>query len=293
MFKSIANFFYFILRLFDAICIKLANRSILIWLKEFIENDSYKIIKILDKNVTFFTPNYITKWLIEEFYTKEPETLEWIDNFSYSGTEDKKIFWDIGANIGLYSIYACIKHDNIEVVSFEPSTSNTRILSRNIFINNLENKIKIFQLPLGNIANKFLMFNESEFMEGLGSHTFGKNTNQEEKIFEPKNKYKIIGSTINFLLDNNILECPDYIKIDVDGIEHLILDGASNHLRNKKIKGIIVELNEDFKDQLYSILNTMKENNFKFVSKHRSILVDKFLGDKLKGLYNYKFDRSI
>ena len=137
------------------------------------------------------------------------------------------------------------------------------------------------------------MFNESDFIEGIGSHTFGRNIDQEEKIFKPKNKYQIIGTTINFLLNNNILETPDYIKIDVDGIEHLILDGASNHLKNKKIKSIMVELNEDFKEQFNSILNIMKENNFKFVSKHRSILVDKFLGNKLKGLYNYKFDRKI
>ena len=51
------------------------------------------------------------------------------------------IFWDIGANIGIYSIYAALKHQHIQVVSFEPSTSNLRILSRNISINNLDEKI--------------------------------------------------------------------------------------------------------------------------------------------------------
>ena len=40
-------------------------------------------------------------------------------------------------NIGLYSIYAALRHKNIEVISFEPSTNNLRILSRNISINNL------------------------------------------------------------------------------------------------------------------------------------------------------------
>ena len=55
----------------------------------------------------------------------------------------KKYFWDIGSNIGLYSIYAKIKHENIEIHSFEPSSSNLRVLSRNISINDLENKIKI------------------------------------------------------------------------------------------------------------------------------------------------------
>ena len=77
---------------------------------------------------------------METFFTKEPETLKWIDSFN----DNKKIiFWDIGANIGLYSIYAALKHSDIEIISFEPSTSNLRILSRNISINKLEEKMKI------------------------------------------------------------------------------------------------------------------------------------------------------
>ena len=56
-------------------------------------------------------------------------------------TRPGDLFIDIGANIGLYSIYAAIKHSNSEVISFEPSTSNLRVLSRNISINKLEEKI--------------------------------------------------------------------------------------------------------------------------------------------------------
>ena len=70
---------------------------------------------------------------------------------------EKIIFWDVGSNIGLYSIYAALKHKNCEVISFEPSTSNLRTLSRNIFINNLENKVKIFTNLLTNQREKFLV----------------------------------------------------------------------------------------------------------------------------------------
>ena len=71
------------------------------------------------------------------FSQKEPETLEWIDNFDSNG---KTIFWDIGANIGLYSIYAATKFDSLDIFAFEPSTSNLRVLSRNISLNNFEKK---------------------------------------------------------------------------------------------------------------------------------------------------------
>ena len=41
-------------------------------------------------------------------------------------------------------------------------------------------------------------------------------------------RYKLLGKNIKKILEDKILEIPDYIKIDVDGIEHLILDGAGN-----------------------------------------------------------------
>jgi FkbM family methyltransferase len=57
------------------------------------------------------------------------------------------------------------------------------------------------------------------------------------------------------LLDNKILETPDYIKIDVDGIEHLILRGFDKHLHNSTIKSLSIEINEHFIEQYNEILN--------------------------------------
>ena len=57
-------------------------------------------------------------------------------------------------------------------------------------------------------------------------------------------KYSLFGTTINYLIKNSILQTPDYIKIDVDGIEHLILEGGSQYLEDKKIKSLLIEVNE-------------------------------------------------
>lgn len=289
MIKIFSYILYKLIYYFDYFFLSLAKRSVLIWFKDFIEISSYKEIKILKKRVIFFTPNYITNWLVDTFFTKEPETLEWIDSFNR--TPKKIIFWDIGANIGLYSIYAALKHKNIEVISFEPSTSNLRILSRNISINNLENKIKINQFPLSNIKNKYLLFNESNFIEGIGCHTFGKTKDFEGKNFNPLNKYKIFGTSINFLIDNQVLEIPNYIKIDVDGIENLILEGASKYLKNKKIKSISIEINKNYKKMCEQIFKIMNENNFNLKHKKRSKLVENFSDEKYKETYNYLFVR--
>ena len=45
--------------------------------------------------------------------------------------------------------------------------------------------------------------------------------------------YDLFGVNIKFLLDNKLLDIPDYIKIDVDGIEHLILEGAGLFKKQK------------------------------------------------------------
>ena len=188
-------------------------------------------------------------------------------------------------------IYAALKHSNIEVVSFEPSTSNLRILSRNISINGLEKRIKINQFPLSNVENKYLMFKEEKFIEGVASHTWGEDFNFEGKSFTSANNYKIYGTTINYLLDNKILAIPNYIKIDVDGIEHLILKGASKFLSNSHIRSLSIELNENFKEQVETVLRIMKESNFNLKYKKRAENYSGYKNIELSKTYNYIFKK--
>ena len=291
--KIILKIIYNFLLILDRIIERFFKKSFLYYLKDLFEKDLYIKKEILNKKISFYIPNTTTKWRIKTFYEKEPETLEWIDGFD----DGKKIiFWDIGANIGLYSIYAALKYRNIEIISFEPSTNNLRVLSRNISINNLEEKIKINQFPLSDKTNEFASMNESEFIEGWSMGTFAYQNDFEGKNFVPKQKYKILGTTINFLLDSKILNTPNYIKIDVDGIEHMILKGADRHLDNKNIKSVLIELNENFKDQYDTVLEIMKNNNFKIKFKKRA---DNFYvgnstdekENKFSKIFNYIFER--
>jgi FkbM family methyltransferase len=283
--KKLSFLIYKIIYFINFLFFKITKRSILVWFSEFIENDSYKSIKILNKKVNFFVPNYITNYLIDTFFTKEPETLEWIDNFD----ENKKvIFWDIGANIGLYSIYATLKHPAIEVICFEPSTSNLRILSRNISINKLEEKIKINQFPLTNKANQYQILREKDFIEGVGENAFGVDYNWQGKNFESNNNYQIYGTSIDYLIKNKILKMPNYIKIDVDGIEHLILEGGIECLSSPELKSICVEINDNLPTQ-DKIIKLMNKYNFKTKHKKVSKLVSSV--KKFSTLYNYVFEK--
>ena len=140
----------------------------------------------MGQKIKFFVPNKAVNLRIKRFYTKEPGTLEWIDNFKIN---NKIIFWDIGSNIGLFAIYASLKHKNIKVYSFEPSTSNLRTLSRNISINNLQEKIIINQFPLTLKSNTYEALRETSFQEGCASNTFGENLGFDDKK-HTQNSYK-------------------------------------------------------------------------------------------------------
>ena len=62
--------------------------------------------------------------------TKEPETLEWINGFN-----ETDVLYDIGANVGVFSLYAAL-HRNCDVYAFEPESKNYACLHNNIYLNN-------------------------------------------------------------------------------------------------------------------------------------------------------------
>ena len=277
--KSIQVVFNFIY-LFDKIFFK---KKITLRFYDFLQKKSYRTITIFQSKINFYAPNTLINWRIDTFFTKEPDTLNWIDNF-----EDKEnlIFWDIGANIGLYSIYNSIRNPKSITFSFEPSSSNLRVLTRNISINNLEKNIHVVPMPLTNNKNIFSEMNEGNFVEGGALNSFGVEYNYSGNDFTPIMKYRVLGTSMNYLIENSILDVPDYIKIDVDGIEHLILQGGDRFLYDKKIKSILIEVNEDFKEQHSKIIELMNKFNFKFLDKKSSPLLQNSV---FSNTFNYIF----
>jgi FkbM family methyltransferase len=226
-------------------------------------------ISILYKSKTYnFTiPNSLNRWRVETFSTKEPETLEWIDSL-----EDNAVLWDIGANVGLYSIYAA-KTKNSRVFSFEPSIFNLELLARNIFINKLTSNITIIPLPLTSkieISN----LNMTSTSWGGAISTFGsKAIGHDGKIMEKTFEFSTLGISMDAAVEILNIPVPDYIKMDVDGIEHFILMGGENILR--KIKGIIIEINDDFIEQDQTATKLLQQCGLRLDKKLHSDIIDK------------------
>jgi len=124
-------------------------------------------VKHNDFTISLQTPNLLSLWRSKTFSSKEPETLEWIDNF-----KKRSVFWNMGANIGLYKIYVAM--NGHKIFSFEPSFFNLETLSKNINLNKLENKVTIFSIVL-NDSPKINNFNLSKIEWGGANSTFDKN----------------------------------------------------------------------------------------------------------------------
>lgn len=233
-----------------------------------------KVIKFDDLSLSFYVPNQMILYRVNTFFSKEPEIIEWINNFKERG-----IFYDVGANIGLYSCYAS-KKMNTQTFSFEPSVFNLENLSKNIYLNNLSDKITIIPNPL--YSKKIISeMNMSNTDLGGALSTFKEDYSYDGNKIQSIFKFRVPGVTIDNLIQEYSLPYPDYLKIDVDGIEHLILKGATKTLQ--QVKSIFIEVNENFYEHKNTIEEILLKNDFVFVSKYSDIAIK---SEKFKDCFN-------
>ena len=224
-----------------------------------------------------YTPNTLCSLRHQSFSEKEPETLRWIEEFGSNG-----VLYDIGANIGLYTIYHALLN-NSRVYSFEPSVFNLQQLAKNISINKLRDKVVIISNPLSEETGLNVFSNTSE-MEGGALSAFGVNHGFDGQEISPYIEYNVLGFSLDDLIDYGIIEeLPALIKIDVDGIEHLILRGAKKVLKNPFCKSVLVEVNDDYLDQSVEASSILEECGFTLREKIQS---EKFTSPISPNIYN-------
>lgn len=138
------------------------------------------------------------------------------------------IFFDIGANVGSYTLLASgITKAN--TVTLEPVKATFDILSSNIGLNNLQNKVKLINAGAGSAPGE-IRFSADE---DTGNHVMAQGENGKNTITVP-----II--TIDSLINTYQ---PAIIKMDVEGFETEVLKGMEATFNSPLLKAIIIELN--------------------------------------------------
>ncbi|MFQ5715758.1 MAG: FkbM family methyltransferase [Nitrospinales bacterium] len=140
--------------------------------------------------------------------------------------KDAKIFYDVGANIGQYSIYARNSNPGMTAVySFEPESLNFNRLKENILLNGLSHEVHPLKIGLGNQDGE-QYFRIKGALAGEGTHFVSR---------EPTSR-KIVIRSIDSLLAEGKIKPADLVKIDVEGYEYQTLLGMKNFLQTYRPK---------------------------------------------------------
>lgn len=236
-----------------------------------------KIVKIRKIHSKQFVNNFYLRFYAKNSEKLEPETLDWIDSF-----KKNSIFYDIGASIGIFSIYAALKQ-NCNVCAFEPEIQNFSVLGKNHFLNrkNIQNQFMTFNIALGN-KKKISELYISRYESGAAMKILSKPMKRLEKTpFRPTFIQNIMQERLDDFVEEYKIPYPNHIKIDVDGSEHQVIKGAEKILSKSTLKSILIEIEETGKYQ-----KTIQDIENKGFS-----IKDKFQVEEYKGLFNYIFVR--
>lgn len=224
---------------------------------EFIQMLDPKIeIQMPKDNVVFRTGHGRLLWRAKAFLTEEPMTIEWIDKFN-----ENDIFFDIGANVGNYSIYASKK--GIKSFACEPEILNLSLLYENIFLNEIEHLCTPIPLALHDktIVEKFYL---KDISRGDALHSIGQ---KSYLLQDPDSSTKTIDTLtieLDKLIVNYNLPYPTKLKIDVDHNELNVINGAKETL--KHVNEICVELDLNFNEHKIA-KEILEKNNFVVIQK--------------------------
>jgi FkbM family methyltransferase len=136
------------------------------------------------------------------------------------------LFVDVGANVGSYTVLAC-SAIGAKGCCFEPVPSTYARLMTNIKLNNLEDRVVSLNIALGNSSGEINFSSDLNCM----NHVIADDEKVQKKI--------TVGIST---LDSELKTTPFLMKIDVEGYEMAMLEGADNTLGNEELCCVIMEL---------------------------------------------------
>ncbi len=178
---------------------------------------------------------------------KEPFTIEWI----HRCVRPDDVFYDIGANVGAYSLVAAMKPGGgARVFSFEPSYATVAALSANIVVNGLADRMTPIPVAVSN-ADAMTVFGLRALEPGSARHTLGGDSSEEGPTLY---RQPIMTLRLDTLVERFGLPQPNHIKLDVDGGELAVLEGAAHALASPALRSILVEVSTSLSDEITAIL---------------------------------------
>jgi len=160
--------------------------------------------------------------------------------------------FDIGANIGLYSLFLAKYSKSIDVTAFEPVADTVELLRKNLQANHFD-RIKVVQMAAADLDGDVTFYIGHHHKSSLEKDwTSDRGTSAVREI-------RISSIKLDTFVDRST-ESPDFIKIDVEGGGGKVLQGAS-HLLETKRPVILIESHAAYEDR--AIINMLKDHHYK------------------------------
>lgn len=234
--------------------------------------------------IKFLCPNKLTLSRADSLLEKEPETIEWINGFS-----DGDILWDIGANVGCYTLYAARK--GVKVFAFEPSFSNYYLLNKNIELNNVSENVDAFCMALSD-STQLGHLNMTSLEAGGALNEFGESVDAVDFVGEKRPvmlRQGMVGCTVDGFIDQYGASAPHHIKIDVDGIEDKVVAGALKTLNRPEVKSLLIELDTEYAEYYDKVVGQIEQSGMRLSKKAHS---ERYNEGRFKTVYNHIFVRA-
>ena len=195
-----------------------------------------------------------------------------IEKFEYTNIFLKLIkrvetFYDIGANIGYYSLLGAMHNPKIKIVGFEPAKGPFHYFTQNIRINNFSN-IKIEPIALSDINGTIDFYEVSSVKYRYLKYNLAGESNAGTKT-KGRNYLinKVKSLTLDEYINQNNTRSIDLIKMDTEGNEHLILNNAKIVL--EQMRPIII-CETLFNKIEYELEKIFKEHKYDFYVHFKS-----------------------
>lgn len=163
--------------------------------------------------------------------------------------EDEMVVWDVGANIGVFSLFAA--RANAQVHSFEPDPGFAKRLKRNVYLNGQEDTITIHETALNDDSGEITLYTD-----GVDGTSPGLSKDDNEKRDEVVVE-QLRGDAVN-------VQTPDLLKVDVEGAEAGVIRGMADILES--IDTIMIEIHPTmlprFGDEPEDVTDVIESHGF-------------------------------
>jgi FkbM family methyltransferase len=210
--------------------------------------------------------NYKTLWGDKmSFYLPEGNAIYYygffeanLTNFLLNYIKEGDVVFDVGAHVGYYTMLnSSLVGENGQVHSFEPTPRTFQTLKdntsskKNTAVNNNAVLDKETEIEFVDYGPKYSAFN-----------SFQKRTSDEMSFLSKPEKIKVKTVSLDkYCQEKNIT--PDFIKIDAEGAEYLILEAMVDILKNKKpIVTIEVAGEEEWQENCTKSINFLQNNGY-------------------------------